>query len=110
MTTQHAVTLLCALGHETRLNVFRYLTRFGPDGVAAQDIAAALGIAPTSLSFHLKELKNAGLVVSHRAGREVYYAVEYAEAHGLVGFLIEHCCESTPAGCPPACRPGGDGS
>lgn len=41
MTTQHAVTLLCALGNETRLNVFRYLTRFGPDGVAAKDIAEA---------------------------------------------------------------------
>lgn len=106
MKTQHAVTLLCALGHETRLNVFRYLTRFGPEGAAAKDIAAALGVAPNSLSFHLKDLKHAGLVVSRRSGREVHYAVDYEATHGLVAFLIEHCCEAAPEGCPPACRSG----
>ncbi|WP_111748540.1 ArsR/SmtB family transcription factor [Salinisphaera orenii] len=110
MKTQHAVTLLSALGNETRLDVFRYLTRFGPEGVAAKTIAEGLGVAPNSLSFHLKDLKHAGLVVSHRTGREVHYAVDYAATHGLVAFLIEHCCEIAPEGCPPACRPGTEDS
>lgn len=105
MNHDSAVTLLSALGNGTRLRVFRHLTRFGPDGVAAREIADAIGIAPNTLSFHLKELKHAGLVIPHRNGREVRYAVDYAAAHGLVAFLIEHCCEAVPDGCPPACRP-----
>lgn len=107
MNQQQAVTLLCALGNDTRLNVFRYLTRFGPDGAAAKQVAEAIGVAPNSLSFHLKDLKHAGLVTTRRAGREMRYAVDYAAAHGLVAYLIEHCCEDAPEGCPPACRPQG---
>lgn len=105
MNQTQAVTLLSALGNETRLNVFRYLTRFGPEGVAAKQVAEAIGVAPNSLSFHLKDLKYAGLVVTRRAGREVHYAVDYAATHTLVAYLIEHCCEDAPEGCPPDCLP-----
>jgi DNA-binding transcriptional ArsR family regulator len=65
-----------------------------------------LRLAPATLSFHLKELANAGLVTDRRAGRFIWYCADIDAMNALVGHLTEHCCRSTRDGCAtPACAP-----
>ena len=92
MEKQDVITALAALAHETRLDVFRLLVQSGPAGQAAGSVATALSIPPATLSFHLKELRNAGLVVSEREGRTIRYAPDFASMSALVGYLGENCC------------------
>lgn len=97
MDTNVAVSALGALAQESRLAVFRLLVQQGPDGLPAGEIAQALGIPSTTLSFHLKELARAGLVRSTQQGRFVYYAPDFAAMNALLGFLTENCCQGTGA-------------
>lgn len=92
METKQVITALGALAHESRLAVFRMLVRTGPDGMAASRIAEQLGIPPSSLSFHLKELAHAGLVVSKQDGRFVIYAAHFDAMNALIAFLTDNCC------------------
>lgn len=92
MEKEAVISALAALAHETRLDVFRLLVRAGPVGVPAGEVAEALGIAPATLSFHLKELRNAGLVVAERQGRSIRYAPDFGSMSALVGYLGENCC------------------
>jgi DNA-binding transcriptional ArsR family regulator len=101
MQTNDAVKALSALAQETRLSIFRLLVEAGPTGLAAGEIAAAVGAAPTNLSFHLKELAHAGLVHSRQDGRFVFYSAHYAHMNQLIGYLTEHCCERDGGGCEP---------
>ena len=93
METKAALAALAALAHETRLGVFRLLVRHGGRGIAAGDIAEALELAPPTLSFHLKELRSAGVVASEREGRSIRYRPDFAAMSALVTFLSENCCE-----------------
>ena len=77
----------------------RLLVRQGDSGLAAGEIAAALGIAPATLSFHLKALAHAGLVRSRQQGRFVYYAVDFDAMNRLLGFLTENCCAVDGGAC-----------
>ena len=90
---QDAIAALAALAQETRLDVFRLLVRAGPNGLAAGAVAEALAIPAATLSFHLKELKSAGLVRARREGRSLIYAPDFAAMNALVGFLTESCCQ-----------------
>lgn len=92
MKTADVVAALSALAQETRLEAFRLLVRRGPQGLAAGRLAERLKIAPPTLSFHLSQLQNAGLVRSRREGRSVIYAADYAAMDALVAFLGENCC------------------
>ena len=92
MKTKDAVRALAALAQETRLTIFRLLIEAGPSGLAAGEIGAAAGVAPTNLSFHLKALSHAGLVQSRQDGRYIYYSAQYEHMRGLVAFLTENCC------------------
>lgn len=92
METKQALAALTAVAHESRLAVFRLLVQAGKDGMAASKIAEKLGIAPSSLSFHLKELAHAGLVTHRQDGRFVIYAASFGTMHSLVAFLTENCC------------------
>lgn len=92
MKIETAVSRLYALAQESRLAVFRLLVRQGPEGLAAGEIAASLGIAPATLSFHLKELSNAGLLKSRQEGRFIYYAPDFKVMNGLLAYLTENCC------------------
>lgn len=92
-----------ALGHDTRLAVFRLLIPAGPDGLAAGAISERMGMPPNALSFHLSRLVQADLVTSRRAGRQIFYAVEYKRLRGLLNFLLEDCCANAPSGCLPGC-------
>jgi DNA-binding transcriptional ArsR family regulator len=108
MENKHAVLALAALAQESRLAAFRLLVQAGPQGLAASRIAEALGMPPSSLSFHLKELSNANLIVPRQEGRFVIYAAQFDTMNTLLGFLTENCCGGAP--CSPAggaaCDPG----
>jgi ArsR family transcriptional regulator, arsenate/arsenite/antimonite-responsive transcriptional repressor len=90
------VTALGALAQESRLAVFRLLVQAGADGLAATRIADSLGIPPSSLSFHLKELTHAGLVTQTKAGRSLIYAANFPTMNKLISFLTENCCGGAP--------------
>ncbi|MDH3685898.1 MAG: metalloregulator ArsR/SmtB family transcription factor [Myxococcales bacterium] len=92
MEKQDVLAALDALGHETRLDVFRLLVQAGPEGLAAGAIADRLEIPAPTLSFHLKELRNAALVRSERDGRSLVYAPDFGAMRALVAFLTENCC------------------
>lgn len=93
METKAAVSALAALAHETRLQVFRKLVRAGPAGLSVGKIAEALGVeANGRLSFHLKELVAAELVVARQEGRFIFYSTHYAAMNDLLRFLTEDCC------------------
>jgi DNA-binding transcriptional ArsR family regulator len=96
MATGEAVGALRALAHETRLEVFRLLVRSGPAGMPAGAIAEALGVPAPTLSFHLKELRQAGLVEGERRGRSHVYRPDYGAMDDLVSYLTENCCEGVP--------------
>jgi ArsR family transcriptional regulator len=98
MNTQSALAALSALAQESRLAVFRLLIQAGPAGLAASKIAEQLDIAPSSLSFHLKELSHAGLLASKQDGRFVIYSANVEAMNGLIGFLTENCCGGVPCG------------
>lgn len=103
MDNSSAVILLAALAQESRLAVFRLLVQQGPAGLAAGQISASLGIAPNTLTFHLKELTHAGLLSSRPAGRFVFYAVNFSVMSGLMAFLVDNCCQGE--GCLPELSP-----
>ncbi|MBB3222058.1 ArsR/SmtB family transcription factor [Pseudoduganella umbonata] len=96
MQTKEVLAALSALAQESRLAVFRLLVQAGPAGLAASKIAEELDIAPSSLSFHLKELTHAKLLTSKQDGRFVIYAAEFSTMNGLIGFLTENCCGGAP--------------
>ena len=96
MDTKAVLTALAALAQESRLAVFRLLIQAGPAGMAASKIAEQLAIAPSSLSFHLKELSHAGLLASKQDGRFVIYTANVDAMNGLIGFLTENCCGGLP--------------
>ncbi len=98
METKHALTALMAVAQESRLAVFRLLVRTGPDGMAASKIADNLGIAPSSLSFHLKELAHANLVAQRQEGRFVIYSANFHTMNALIAFMTENCCAGNPCG------------
>ena len=83
---------LAALAHETRLALFRELVRKGGKGESAGELARRLAIPPQTLSFHLKEMTNAGLLVARREGRYVYYVVDFDHARRLIAYLSDSCC------------------
>jgi DNA-binding transcriptional ArsR family regulator len=103
METKDAVAALSALAQDSRLEVFRLLVQSGRDGLAAGDIAERLGISPATLSFHLAQLRHAGLVTMRRDGRSLIYSADYDGMNGLMGFLTDNCCGGTMA-CAPARR------
>lgn len=89
----NAVAALSALAHENRLAVFRLLVRAGPAGVPAGEIAAELELPNATLSFHLNQLRHAGLVNFRRMGRSLVYAAEYESMNELLAYLTENCCQ-----------------
>ena len=106
MEMKNAIEALGALAHETRLAVFRLLVVEGPDGMAAGGIAARLGCAASTLSFHLAHLERAGLLNARREGKQILYSVDHAGMRTLLDFLMKDCCGGNPEICGPT--PGRD--
>ena len=101
METKFAVLALAAIAQESRLAVFRALVQAGPDGLSAGKVGERTGIAPSSLSFHLKELSHAAMVTSRQEGRFVIYTANFSTMTALLGFLTENCCGGQS--CLPVC-------
>lgn len=87
----------------------RLLVKAGEDGISAGAIADYVGASPSNISFHLKELERAGLIVQRREARSIIYAADYAGLRALIGFLMKDCCGGRPEICAPVlgaiCKP-----
>lgn len=102
METKAAVTQLAALAQESRLAVFRLLVQQGQEGLAAGRISELIDVPPSSLSFHLKELSHAGLILSRQEGRFIYYSPNFEQMNALLAYLTENCCAGEACGVSPA--------
>jgi len=105
METKNALMALAALAQETRLAVFRLLVATGPEGLPVGKIGERLGIAPATLSFHLKELAHADLVMMRHEGRFIYCSANFTTMNGLLAYLTENCCGENALSCVPVCAP-----
>jgi DNA-binding transcriptional ArsR family regulator len=105
MKSTEAIAALSALASESRLAVFRLLVKRGPEGYTPSELAARLDLPAPTLSFHLKSLAQAGLIVSRRAARHLFYSPNFERMNTLVGFLTENCCTLAEQGCGTACDP-----
>ncbi len=102
MEQSDALPQLTALAHPGRLAVFRLLVRMEPKGARPTDIAATLALKPNTLSHHLADLEQAGLIASTRDGRSLTYRVQKDRVAGLIDYLVNDCCRGRPDICPPA--------
>jgi ArsR family transcriptional regulator, arsenate/arsenite/antimonite-responsive transcriptional repressor len=93
MKEQEIVKALAALAHPNRLQVFRSLVVAGKAGATPGQLGEQLGVPNATLSFHLKELMNAGLISQERSGRNLIYRVEFVQMNGLLTYLTENCCQ-----------------
>ena len=105
MEMTDAVAALGALAQANRLEVFRLLVQAGPEGLPAGQIAERLKLPSPTLSFHLAQLKHAGLVRARRDGRSLIYATDYDGMNDLMSFLTENCCGGAVACDVPVCEP-----
>lgn len=104
MEIKTVVTALSALAQETRLTIFRLLVQAGPSGMPAGRISEIAGIAPSSLSFHLKEMSHANMVTSRHEGRYVIYSANFDTMNNLVVYLTENCCQGAPCTSDMVCK------
>lgn len=108
MESRDAVNALSALAQEARLAVFRLLVQAGPAGLPVGDIGRTLDIPPATLSFHLSQLKQSGLVACRRDGRTLYHSADFRQMDALIAYLGENCCAKAAAACGPnvqSCQP-----
>lgn len=106
MNETEAVVALAALAQGMRLRVFRALVQAGPQGLTPGALTGLLGVAASTLSFHLKELSHAGLVTTQREGRRLIYRPEIARMNLLLGYLTEDCCQGQTCELRPLAPPG----
>jgi len=99
MEKTDAIAALAALAQETRLDIFRLLVEAGSDGLPAGAIGERLGLPSATLSFHLTQLKQAGLIGFQRAGRSLIYAAQYDSMNALLAYLTDNCCQGDAAAC-----------
>lgn len=104
MQPASVIRALGALAQEHRLAAFRLLVEAGEEGMAAGAIAESLGVPASSLSFHLAQLTNAGLVTTERRSRSIIYFAAYPLMNELIGYLTDNCCSGRPC----AVEPSGD--
>ena len=104
MKAATAIEALGALAQDHRLKLFRLLVQAGEKGMPAGAIADALGVPNSSLSFHLAQLRNAGLILQERQHRSLIYRANYAAMNGLIAYLMENCCAGADCGTATACE------
>ena len=97
MNSREALRALGAIAHEYRLEIYRLLVRQGPKGLPAGSIGERVGLAPSSLTFHLQALQRAGLIRQARESRQLFYSANYAAMNALVGYLTDECCAAGTA-------------
>ena len=99
MEKTQATLVFESLSSGVRLDVYRLLVKQGPAGMVAGDIAAALALPPTNLSFHLKALTSTGLLSVVQEGRYLRYRANLALVRGLIDYLTDECCSGHPEQC-----------
>jgi len=105
METKDMLAALAALAQESRLAIFRLLVETGPEGLPVGQIAEKLGLANATLSFHLKELTSAGLLVAAPNGRSIVYSANFNTMNGVIGYLRENCCAGASCATTVNCNP-----
>ena len=106
MKKPDVIEALGALAQETRLDIFRLLVQAGAEGLPAGRIGERLGLPSPTLSFHLNQMRHAGLIVPRREGRSIIYAADFSAMNELMEFLTENCCRGDAAACGvPICDP-----
>ncbi len=98
MEIKDAILALDALAQFTRLEIFRLLVRYGQEGLPAGRIAETLDLPNATLSFHLTQLRHAGLVGSRREGRSLIYSAAFSAMDALIVYLTENCCQEGALG------------
>lgn len=106
-----AVSALSALAQDSRLEIFRFLVQAGENGVPAGKIAERLDLPASTLSFHLNQLKQAGLIECRRESRTLFYSANYDSMNDLMSYLMENCCQGQTDNCdvPAMCAPESSG-
>ncbi len=105
MESKTVVAALEALAQENRLAIFRRLVVAGVNGLTPGELSEALDIPAPTLSFHLAQLRHAGLVNVERNGRSLSYSAAYGTMNDLIAFLTENCCGGTTCLPATACKP-----
>ncbi|QWE17227.1 helix-turn-helix transcriptional regulator [Polynucleobacter sp. AP-Nino-20-G2] len=92
MKNTDAISAFLALGQESRLNIFRLIVQKGDIGLTPSQVIEKLGIPNATLSFHLKELVQARLLLVERQSRNLIYRPNAALVNSLSDFLLDNCC------------------
>jgi ArsR family transcriptional regulator, arsenate/arsenite/antimonite-responsive transcriptional repressor len=93
MEEKAAVASLAALAQGMRLRIFRALIGAAPQGLTPGELSAMLDVPGSTLSFHLKELMHAELVMHEREGRNLIYHPSLAQMNDLLAYLTANCCQ-----------------
>ncbi len=96
MEESTVIKALSALAQPNRLRVLRQLIVAGKQGMTPGALGEAFEVAPATLSFHLKELLNAGLVLQERDGRNLIYRAQVENMNDLLAYLTDNCCQGEP--------------
>jgi DNA-binding transcriptional ArsR family regulator len=104
MEETNVINALAALAHDGRLRIYRLLVTAGPAGLTVGEIARKTRMPGATLSFHLSQLKHAGLVIARRQGRQLIQTADFTCMNGLIAYLTENCCGGAGA-CAPVCKP-----
>lgn len=105
LSPDRIIRALAALAQDHRLAAFRLLVQAGEQGVPAGMLAEQLGVPASSMSFHLAQLANAGLVTQRRESRSIIYSADYAAMNAVMGYLTDNCCGGVPCDDAAACDP-----
>lgn len=105
MEADKVIRALAALAQEHRLAAFRLLVQAGPEGMPAGALAQALAVPASSMSFHLAQLANAGLVSQQRHSRSIVYSADYTAMGDLMAYLMDNCCGGVACAPAPSCTP-----
>ena len=105
MNSNSIIQALAALAQEHRLAVYRLLVQAGPGGMPAGVLAERIGVPPSSMSFHLAQLANAGLVTQRRQSRSIIYSADFDTMNSVMGYLTENCCGGMSCSPTVACAP-----
>jgi ArsR family transcriptional regulator len=101
MEPENAILAFAALAQSTRLDTFRLLVKNEPDGVAAGELARAVGVPQNTMSSHLAILARAGLIIGERRSRSIIYRANLKTFQNLTLFMVQDCCGGSPELCTP---------
>lgn len=91
MDDDAALNSLYAISQKTRWDIFWLLIGEDLSGCSASTIGSRLNVSPPTLSFHLKQLTDAGFLHSYRQGRYVFYKADCTNMDSMLLYLTNKC-------------------